>query len=133
MPATRAQGLCEKPYPAQARSRSSGPEFRPPLLGQLPAAKGENAPAQPISWGGRSSLPHAGGGPKTSILSAIQTAAPLYVLSTVALREMFSRMPIWPSSITSEVPPALKKGRLMPVLGMVLVTTQMFSTACRPT
>ena len=38
-------------------------------------------------------------------------------------------MPISPSSIIRLVPPEEKKGRLMPVFGMVLVTTATFSTA----
>ena len=42
-------------------------------------------------------------------------------------------MPISPSSIIKLVPPEEKNGRLMPVLGMVLVTTAMFSTACSTT
>ena len=36
-------------------------------------------------------------------------------------------------SIIRLVPPEEKKGRLMPVFGMVLVTTAMFSTACNAT
>ena len=44
-----------------------------------------------------------------------------------------STIPISPSSIIRLVPPEEKKGRLMPVFGMVLVTTAMFSTACSTT
>ena len=42
-------------------------------------------------------------------------------------------MPISPSSIIRLVPPEEKNGRLMPVLGMVLVTTAMFKMACKTT
>ena len=42
-------------------------------------------------------------------------------------------MPISPSSINKLVPPDEKNGRLMPVFGMVFVTTAMFSTACSAT
>ena len=42
-----------------------------------------------------------------------------------------STTPISPSSIMRLVPPEEKKGSEMPVLGMVLVTTATFSTACR--
>ena len=40
--------------------------------------------------------------------------------------------PICASCMVSAVPPALKKGREMPVLGMELVTTAMFRSACHP-
>ena len=56
--------------------------------------------------------------------------AGLYQLSP---RETESTMPISPRSIIRLVPPEEKNGRLIPVLGMVLVTTAMFSTACRAT
>ena len=46
-------------------------------------------------------------------------------------RFTLSSTPISPSSITRLVPPEEKKGRLMPVLGMVLVTTAMFMSTCR--
>ena len=42
-------------------------------------------------------------------------------------------MPISPSSIIRLVPPEEKKGRLMPVFGIVFVTTAIFKTACRIT
>ena len=42
-------------------------------------------------------------------------------------------MPISPRSISKLVPPEEKNGRLMPVLGMVLVTTAMFKMACSTT
>ena len=51
----------------------------------------------------------------------------------VSPRDTDSTMPISPSSIIRLVPPEEKNGRLMPVLGMVLVTTAIFSTACRAT
>lgn len=47
--------------------------------------------------------------------------------------ETESTMPISPRSIIRLVPPEEKKGRLMPVFGMVLVTTAIFSTACSAT
>ena len=39
-------------------------------------------------------------------------------------------MPISPRSIIRLVPPEEKKGRLMPVFGMVLVTTAMLQNTC---
>ena len=48
-------------------------------------------------------------------------------------RDTPSTTPISPSSIMRLVPPEEKKGSEMPVLGMVLVTTATFSTACRAT
>lgn len=44
-----------------------------------------------------------------------------------------STMPISPSSINKLVPPDEKNGRLMPVFGIVFVTTAMFSIACSVT
>ena len=44
----------------------------------------------------------------------------------VSPRDTDSTMPISPSSIIRLVPPEEKNGRLMPVLGMVLVTTAIF-------
>lgn len=41
-----------------------------------------------------------------------------------------STMPISPSSINKLVPPDEKNGRLMPVFGIVFVTTAMFRIAC---
>lgn len=44
-----------------------------------------------------------------------------------------STMPISPSSINKLVPPDEKNGRLMPVFGIVFVTTAMFRIACSVT
>ncbi len=42
-------------------------------------------------------------------------------------------MPISPSSISKLVPPEEKNGRLIPVFGIVFVTTAMFKMACKMT
>lgn|GEM_PF-7059781 len=44
-----------------------------------------------------------------------------------------STMPISPSNINKLVPPDEKNGRLMPVFGIVFVTTAMFRIACSVT
>ena len=49
------------------------------------------------------------------------------------VREMESTMPICASSITRELPPELKNGRLMPVLGSRSVITRMLRITCSPT
>ena len=51
----------------------------------------------------------------------------------VSPRDTDSTMPISPSSINKLVPPDEKNGRLMPVFGIVFVTTAMFRIACSVT
>ena len=48
-------------------------------------------------------------------------------------RDTDRTMPISPSSMSRLVPPDEKNGRLMPVLGIVFVTTAMLRIACRMT
>ena len=48
-------------------------------------------------------------------------------------RDMFKSTPTAPISTAMDVPPALKKGRGWPVVGIMPVTTATFITVCTPT
>ena len=69
-------------------------------------------------------------GRKRSVVSGNRRVLHSFYVSPL---ETDKTMPISPRSIIRLVPPEEKKGRLMPVFGMVLVTTAMFSTACKAT
>ena len=56
-----------------------------------------------------------------------------YVFSSLDDLEIESTIPICVSSMTKEVKKKKKKGKLIPVLGIVLVTTNMLSITCNPT
>ena len=63
-----------------------------------------------------------------SVPTAANSAAAYQFFSIEAILDMARIIPISPISITRLVPPYEKKGRLIPVLGSVLVTTAMLSS-----
>ena len=65
-------------------------------------------------------------GRKRSVFSGNRRALHSFYVSPL---ETDRTMPISPRSIIRLVPPEEKKGRLMPVFGMVFVTTQMLRMA----